>query len=105
MVANVEAAWSECSSVVWKYALGGVGVVAARDPRRAVMLPRGAEVVLVGKQGPQWVIWFRVDPIAVEEQRAFQVVGTGQEVPPGASHCGSFQDGSFVWHVFEVPAP
>jgi hypothetical protein len=37
--------------------------------------------------------------------RHFTVVGTGHEVPRGATHVASWQEPPFVWHLFELERP
>lgn len=69
----------------------------------AVMMPVGARILHVANQpyvGP--CLWAEIDPDAPEEPRQFAVVGTGQMVPEGASHLGTWLDGQFVWHLYEM---
>lgn len=33
--------------------------------------------------------------------RIFRVYGTGFNIPDGQIHVGSYQDGEYVWHVYE----
>lgn len=46
-------------------------------------------------------VWIEVDSSAPTVVREFAIVGTGHPVPKG-THVGSFVDGMFVWHVYEV---
>lgn len=79
---------------VWKYPF------AVRD-RVEIVMPRGAEILLVADQDGAACIWARVCPNRPTETRTFVIFGTGYPILPGGNHVGSFQQGPFVWHVFE----
>lgn len=75
-----------------------------------LLLDEGAEILSVGMQyDTQWlenvvVFWaFCEDGKPNGAPRAFCVVGTGWEVPEGAIHRGTVQDGQLVWHLMETP--
>lgn len=87
--------------VVYKYPFSRDGVLTTTLPISLYM------PVLVGRQGDIWMMWierwlpedgypFR------QEEVTYQIFGTGQMVPTEATHVMSFQDGSFVWHVYRV---
>lgn len=67
-------------------------------------MPRGATVLHAQLQRDEPVMWALVDPSQPQEQRAFSVYGTGQELPddPG-EYIATFQmhGGALVFHVFE----
>jgi hypothetical protein len=72
-----------------------------------VMLPVGAKVLAVHEQHGLPCVWFLVDTDAPKQDRTFWFVGTGQEIPEGASeYVGTvlLDGGRFVLHVFEHPS-
>lgn len=85
---------------IWKYPMPMPGI-------REVDYdwPAGATITAVQIQDEQIVAWAEVpatdDPLPSESRR-FQTFGTGQQVPDGAIHLGTVQDGPFVWHVYET---
>ena len=48
--------------------------------------------------------WAIHDDDGMQQQRAFQVVQTAEEIPAGARHVGSAvaPGGRFTWHLFEL---
>lgn len=66
------------------------------------LLPVGAQVIRFADQRGGLFMWVDLNTGAGTEQRAFQVLGTGHELPGGATHRGSCEQGSFVWHLYEV---
>lgn len=73
------------------------------------LLDEGVEILHVGMQyDPQYledvvVFWAYCTDGAPTAPRSFKIVGTGWEVPKGAIHRGTVQQGQFVWHLMEVP--
>ncbi len=68
----------------------------------AIDMPIGAEILLVECQNQQPCIWAKVDNKAKTEKRMFVITGTGHEVPGHCKHVASFQQGMFVWHLWEI---
>jgi hypothetical protein len=68
----------------------------------SVEMPIGAEILDIQMQDDLIRMWALVDPNAPLEERRFETVGTGWSVGAGLQHIKTFQEGSFVWHVFEV---
>lgn len=70
-------------------------------------IQRGAKFVYFDFQHKNPCLWFEVDPDAPLERRAFEVVGTGFELPTGV-HLASKQvedKGMYwVWHLYEQVA-
>ena len=74
------------------------------------IMPVGARVLRVDRQGVDLTMWALVDPHAEKEARCFKVVGTGWDVPEGAEYIDTHFDrgaqpgfpNGFVWHIFEV---
>lgn len=65
-------------------------------------LPADAKVVHAAMQKGIPCIWVELE--AYNRRRAyrkFRVFGTGEAIPTGVSHVGTFFDGPFVWHVYE----
>jgi len=54
-------------------------------------------------------VWALVDPTEPDEERVFEVVGTGHPVDPVAplerKFVGTSVGHPFVWHVFELVQP
>jgi hypothetical protein len=73
--------------------------------RPTFQLPLGSQFLSVQNQGEKLVLWFLVNPSNPKEDRAFYVYMTGETIPtnPG-TYLGTvqFDNGSFVFHVFEV---
>jgi hypothetical protein len=69
-------------------------------------MPMSAELLTVGAQKNQLVLWARVDTEAPPEQRRFRIAGTGHPKVDG-EYVGTAQlhEGSFVVHVFELKLP
>lgn len=80
---------------IWKYAID-----LAREV--TVHMPAGARILSVQSQLDQAQVWALVDPAADLVQRRFGIYGTGWDLhdAPG-EYVGTFQDGWFVWHVFD----
>lgn len=79
---------------VWKYPLG----------TRTMAMPQGAEILCIQMQDGCAVAWALVDTEAPLASRTFGVFGTGHEVPPDYTYVGTWQQGPFVWHLFECAA-
>jgi hypothetical protein len=69
-----------------------------------VTTPQGAQIVHVERQGEQVCLWAIVDTLAERVEREFQVFGTGHELPSPekATYVATWQEGPFVWHLFEM---
>lgn len=61
-----------------------------------------SKVVLVGVQKDRLCIWIETNIHAWQVERKFEVYGTGLRIYDRRNHVGSFQDGEYVWHVYEV---
>lgn len=67
-----------------------------------VRMPQGAQIIHVGLDPTgRPCVWAKVETTCPVIERALFVTGTGHEVPDGAVHLGSFNQESFVWHVWE----
>lgn len=81
---------------IWKYTL---------QPHTELNMPKNAEILTVGTQGKDIVLWVKVNPEAPKETRTFMGFGTGHDIPDKLSltYIGtvSFNDGSLVFHIFE----
>lgn len=83
---------------IWKFPLG----VALDDKAAEVTMPEGAQVAHFGLQDGSPTVWALVDSDNPPEPRRFQIFGTGHPLPRGCRHVGTYGDGPFVWHVFEM---
>jgi len=66
-------------------------------------MPAQAQILSVQMQGGLPKIWAIVDDENVNTRRNFYVVGTG--IPLASNpmkFIGTFQDGVYVWHLFEL---
>jgi hypothetical protein len=49
----------------------------------------------------RWVqVWAEVDPSAPKEKKTVVILGTGDEIPQGLFHVGTFKQEAFMWHVY-----
>lgn len=82
------------TKAVWKYVL---------QPECTLKMPKGAKCLTVQMQSGQPMLWVLVDPKAPLEDRKFLVLGTGHEGEvTHRGYVGTWQSGSYVWHLFEV---
>ena len=88
------------NQVIWKYELA---------PLTQLQLPRGAQIVHVGSQDTEVVIWAAVDPtVEQDSNRLFRVVPTGRPFDPAEVHSylGTTQMANgLVFHVLELRSP
>jgi hypothetical protein len=88
---------AELEKVVYKYILP-----LEHGDKHDVKMPVNARILHVGMQGNNICIWALVWPLITQEERYFQIVGTGHLFDAtGKVHIGSVQHEGFVWHVFE----
>lgn len=66
-----------------------------------VDMPVGAKVVRVARQGAAICLWAIVESDNAVEKRLFATVGTGRPIPLDGRYLGTWDDGPFVWHLFE----
>lgn len=83
---------------VWKYPLR-----LERGDEQDFDMPAGARVVHVAPQAGVATLWADVETSAAVLRRRFLIVGTGYPAPDDGEHVGSWQQGSFVFHLFEIP--
>ena len=81
---------------IWKWALpiepGG---------KWSINMPGGAKVVAFQLHDGVPTVSAEVMPDVEPERREFIVVGTGHDIPGGAEHVGTWQEGVFVWHLYQ----
>lgn len=70
----------------------------------AIEMPADSKIVLLELQGGEPCLWAIVHPRMCKVTRRFRIVGTGHPIEAGLEHVASFQQLSFVWHLFEVMA-
>jgi hypothetical protein len=80
---------------IWKYKVENV-----------IEMPLDAEILDVQLQNGQMFnacIWAKVNPENELEKRKFVVIGTGHSFDDtNHKYIGTYQDGPFVWHLFEI---
>ena len=67
-----------------------------------VMMPRVAQIVMVGSQNGQPFLWAIVDTEHPLVERRYRLIATGQPIPGGYDHVASFTrtNGESSWHLF-----
>lgn len=83
---------------VWKFEVFG-------PVRFTTVMPKGAEILSVQRQGEGVQMWALVDPSQPAEERTFQSFGTGHDIDAEIiAHLGTvqFEGGALIFHVFEV---
>jgi hypothetical protein len=80
---------------VWKYP-----VMVADE--FTVTMPETHTVVHVALQGAQAQMWVEVDTDSETWPTTFHVEGTGHPIKSDSIHVGSWIEGPFVWHLYEV---
>jgi hypothetical protein len=75
----------------------------SREDRIAVLMPRVAQIVMVGSQNGQPFLWAIVDTGSPLVERHYRLIATGQPIPGGYDHVASFtrNNGESTWHLFE----
>jgi len=81
-------------------------------PEVTLIMPEGAEILSVGAQGEEAVMWVHVDTDKEEEKRHFMVFDTGHPLPRDKvlEYVGTIQfmqgvSAGLVFHAFEVVKP
>jgi len=81
---------------IWKYILNPSGYFSE------IIMPEDATVLTVGAQGDDICLWVLVLPSSPLISRAFVVIGTGEEIPPGFNDfIGTVFIDDLVFHIFE----
>lgn len=66
-------------------------------------IPHSAKLIHAGRDpAGELCAWYDLDTSNSPETVSFELVGTGHEVPRGASHVVTIYDGPFVWHFYSV---
>lgn len=81
---------------IWKFTLSTGAATTI------VNMPEGAVVLRFALQHNVPTLWARVDPKNPPASRTFEIVGTGQPIPPSAVYVGTIDSGPFVWHALEL---
>lgn len=75
-------------------------------PRRvtkfSLMLQRDFKFLRIHFQREDLQMWCEVQPDNNLEQYFFEVFGTGQEIPPGSKYLATYDDGPFVFHLYQM---
>lgn len=82
------------TKTIWKYEL--------KQGTTEIIMPTGAEILTVQNQGEHPMLWVLVEPDNKPQTRRFTIFGTGWPMDDySGDYVATFQQGSFVWHVFE----
>jgi len=83
---------------VWKYEINLY--------RQSFSLPKDSKILTVQTQNNIPCIWVLVDTEQKEEERRYEIYGTGHRIDPtlNLEYIGTFQvdGGTLVFHLFEV---
>jgi hypothetical protein len=87
---------------IWKYPFHIESTI-------SVSTHKSAKILMIDCQQNVPCIWMLVDPSSEKVTRRLKLVGTGHEIDVQETsyilgqtrHVGSFQQGVFVWHVFD----
>jgi hypothetical protein len=82
---------------VWKYLIPFVD-----DGKFELEYPILGQIVKIDMQDDVPCMWIYIDTDLEVEKRKFEIYGTGHVVEDGRVYRGTFFQGMFVWHVFEV---
>ena len=84
-------------NVVWKYIL-------AKGELQYISMPTGSKVLSVQTQDGVPCLWALGDPSKSHKPRMIRILGTGFQSADVHAHqyVGTFQQGLFVWHVFDL---
>lgn len=89
-------ATKKVTMTVWKWVLSG-----EREEVQTVDMPIGGKIVFAKNTGRGFKIWAEVNPNAKTSKRGFLFTKTGEPLPKGSKHIGSY-DSSPTYHIFEV---
>lgn len=69
-----------------------------------ICLTKGAEILTIQLQNGYPYIWTLIDNKAEKDYKVLVILGTGQEMPENFDYkyIATFQQNTFVWHVFEL---
>lgn len=85
--------------VIYKYTLSLID-------RQNIEMPTGYEILSIGVQGSNLVLWAMVDPEMKETKVPIEINGTGNGFVEfegeEKKYIGTVQLEFFVWHVFEI---
>jgi hypothetical protein len=76
--------------------------VPRRSPKFSLHLPKDFKFLRIHFQGEDLQFWAEVVPEKVSDQVDFQVFGTGHEIPDHAKYLQTFDDGPFVFHLYQL---
>lgn len=85
---------------IHKYSIERAGMFARK-------LPLDSKFLCLQLQESEPQMWFEVDDNSPRQRRFFYVFGTGHEIPPETAmkYVGTWQEGAFVWHLYEYLMP
>jgi hypothetical protein len=73
--------------------------------KQTIKMPVGAQILTVQVQESAPCIWALVESEKEDEDRYIEIFGTGRQIHVDMGidryYIGTFQQGPFVWHVFE----
>jgi hypothetical protein len=83
------------SRQVWKFPIGaavqGLQMPVAGKPLHVGLDPEGIACV-----------WMEIESEANRVSRRFHVAGTGWNIPSPSEYVGSWKEGPFMWHLFDL---
>ena len=76
--------------------------IPTRKSKFSLLLPEGFKFLRVSFQAEQLQLWAEVMDGAKTIQLDFQVFGTGHDIPPGSKYLTTYDDGPFVFHLYQM---
>lgn len=75
-------------------------------PRRStkfdIILKKDFKFLRIHFQGDDLQLWTEVETTSADIRTFFQLLGTGHEVPQGATYLQTYDDGPFVMHLYKL---
>lgn len=85
---------------IWKFPIPTSAMIWTNGKFKLEM-PQDARILCLQVQGDTPCLWAELQSENPPEQRQFAIIGTGHPAPPAATYVGTWQEESFVWHLYE----
>jgi len=66
-----------------------------------ITMPEDAKILKVGMQNGAPTLWAMIDTDKAHLYHRFRIFGTGDSIPNGFDHVATFEQGPFIWHMFQ----
>lgn len=78
---------------IWKFEMP--------TPIGTIYMPLGAQIIRIARKGFAIYLWAIVESDSPTERRLFAAIGNGHPIPIDGKYLGTWDDGTYVWHLFE----